>query len=99
MGRVCPGRPQQPDEVQEESEELVHLEMGMRPFSEEILCPKCTFSGVKAEWHVMAIFNHLPTYPCEDWLERGMLTGPVGEHLCRTCSRCGYGWPERTADS
>jgi hypothetical protein len=90
----CNGHPAPDDE-----EELVHLEMGMRPFTEEAHCPKCMFSSVKSEWHVMAIAGHTPRYPCDDWIFRGLLTGSVGEHLCRTCHRCGYGWPEQCADS
>jgi transcriptional regulator with XRE-family HTH domain len=55
-------------------------------FAERAVCPKCASVAVGVAYHVA------PTggYPC---------ASSVGEHLCRVCQRCGYGWCEATADA
>jgi ribosomal protein S27AE len=59
------------------------------PFS-NTQCPKCG-GGVKTTWHECGQGD--PSFPC--------FKGGVhrGEHLCRQCSRCGYGWLEATNDA
>lgn len=81
-------------------EELVHLDMGLRSFSEEPRCPKCFGTGIQTSWHNLIIMNanENEAPPCGRWSIQGLLTGPVGEHLCRVCHTCHYGWPEQTAD-
>lgn len=82
------------------NEELVHLDLGLRGFSEDPVCPKCSSTAIKTTWHETIIINsnQNESPPCGQWAFRGLLTGPVGEHLCRFCHTCNYGWPEQTAD-
>lgn len=80
-------------------DELTHLDMGLRAFSEEPRCPKCDSSAVQTVWHPVVVMMAQPITPCERWVQEALLTGPVGEHLCRTCHTCHYGWPEQTADA
>lgn len=47
-------------------------------------CPKC-----KAGTNVLTIY-HRSWDPCE--------YRPSGEHLCRVCKNCSYGWVEACAD-
>jgi hypothetical protein len=82
-----------------EDRELVHLEMGLRAFSEEPQCSKCGSKVIQTTWHVGLILQAEPSYPCEIWTYAELVTGPISEHLCRVCLTCGYGWPERTADA
>jgi hypothetical protein len=78
---------------------LVHLDLGLRAFSQGAACSKCGLTGFKVTFHVMPVIGNSPAFPCEDWINRGLLTGEIGEHLCRVCTCCGYGWPERTYES
>lgn len=53
-------------------------------------CPKCAGAVVSVAYHAgMAAGS-----PCA-----APGGAALGEHLCRGCQRCGYGWPEATADS
>jgi hypothetical protein len=63
------------------------------PFSDSSAeCPKCRYPIVKITWHSRggALGGH-KGFPCE---HRRL----PGEHICRTCARCGYGFIEATAD-
>lgn len=82
-----------------EGRDLVHLDMGLRLFSEEPFCPKCGGKHFETRWHQFVILQAEPMHPCEAWMFAELLTGAIGEHLCRVCDRCGYGWPEQTADA
>lgn len=60
-------------------------------------CPRCGLPGAMTEWHWAAphapgeMAGRLP--PCAGHDELAVLDG-AGEHLCRVCLNCGYGWPE-----
>jgi hypothetical protein len=81
------------------SDNLEHLEMGLRSFSPEPRCPKCDSSAIQTHWHPAVVMMAVPMEPCERWVQEALLTGQVGEHLCRFCHTCRYGWPEQTADA
>jgi len=60
------------------------------PFDENAKCPKCRSPRV-----ISVVFHRCfkRGFPCyEDDLA-------LGEHLCRVCGRCGYGWCEATAEA
>lgn len=55
-----------------------------------LCCPKCSNAKVKTDYHAHGVLSE----PC------GIRFGwpniqNLGEHLCRTCIRCKYGWPEQ----
>jgi hypothetical protein len=55
-----------------------------------LLCPKCSHDKVRTEYHSHGVLSE----PCGTrfgWPDIQNL----GEHLCRTCGRCRYGWPEQ----
>jgi hypothetical protein len=60
------------------------------PFDEDADCPKCRASGVRVIFHSL----HMKGFPCM----QALATWVLGEHLCRVCPRCGYGWAEAPAD-
>lgn len=82
-------------------EPLVHLEMGLKNFQEEIFCPKCHGDIVRVTLHenILQTIGGEGSHPCAEWLNKGLLTATVTEHLCLRCQRCGYGWPTKTADA
>jgi hypothetical protein len=56
-------------------------------------CPKCGVDGIQTEWHNSSKWvsgrQKVPCCaPCHD------LGRDEGEHLCRGCGDCGYGWAE-----
>jgi predicted nucleic-acid-binding Zn-ribbon protein len=55
----------------------------MEPYSRYHDCPKCGGVSVQTRFHLSGSDCSLggPSYP-------------TGEHLHRTCERCGYNWPE-----
>lgn len=53
-------------------------------------CPKCG-AWLKTKWHPGP---EGPGWPCGRSGPRG-----IGEHLCRTCSVCGWGCVEATEDA
>jgi len=65
-------------------------------------CPKCQVpcaSGTEWHWAAVAL---APKEQQRRWApacgELGLLGTPVeGEHLCRLCTNCGYGWAEACA--
>jgi len=64
-------------------------------------CPKCGAGGVQTEWHgsggVLAprkMGRREP--PCKYEPDLAVFGGE-GEHLCRLCLNCGYGWVEACA--
>lgn len=67
-------------------------------------CPKCR-SYVSTEWHWGGgIFapkkggdGAESSYPCHSISDLSEIG--EGEHLCRVCQNCGYGWVEACADS
>lgn len=56
------------------------------PYSGDTTCPKCGSTIREAIWHPG------PTDECQE-------SGLTGEHMCRPCRHCGYGWAEATADA
>jgi hypothetical protein len=59
-------------------------------------CPKCGQDaqlGTTAEYHACGILNA----PCGAEFEAKDLK-ELGEHVCRLCHYCGYGWAERVND-
>jgi hypothetical protein len=68
-----------------------------------IPCPKCGVSGVLTEWHRAGgclapgkMSGREP--PCNNRDDLAAIGGK-GEHLCRLCVNCGYGWVEACAPS
>jgi transcriptional regulator with XRE-family HTH domain len=60
------------------------------PFSGHAGCPKCAGGTVAVIYHAAPAGG----FPCE------APARPVpGEHLCRACGQCGYGWCEAAADA
>ncbi len=64
-------------------------------------CPKCQVPGAAStEWHWAEVAlpsgeQHGRVLACG---ELGLLGTPAdGEHLCRQCTSCGYGWTEAVA--
>jgi len=66
-------------------------------------CPKCEAGGVLTEWHKAGGMlaqkkvagREAPCRHCRDLAG----FGGEGEHLCRLCANCGYGWVEACAAS
>jgi hypothetical protein len=84
----------------ESPDSLLSVELGLRPFQHETLCPKCSSTGIRAVYHpVILVTVGAGQYPCGEWLLAGTLTDDVTAHLCLRCLRCGYGWPTETADT
>ena len=66
-------------------------------------CPKCGGGGVLTEWHHVGgalapskMAHRKP--PCRHHSDLAKFGGE-GEHLCRLCTNCGYGWVEGCAAS
>lgn len=71
------------------------------------ICPKCAALDAMLD----TAFHRYPrpmvggpergTAPCAELVMRtpSEELEDFGEHLCRKCTRCGYGWVERTADA
>lgn len=55
-----------------------------------LACPKCSGNQVKVEYHSVGV-NSEPCGKTFGWPQ----VQNLGEHLCKTCIRCKYGWPER----
>jgi transcriptional regulator with XRE-family HTH domain len=60
------------------------------PFSEHAECPKCASGTVAVTYHAAPAGG----FPCE-----APARPAPGEHLCRACGQCGYGWCEATAEA
>ena len=67
------------------------------------LCPKCGCSDVLTEWHsaggVLAHDKKMARRepPCKAYPDLAKFDGS-GEHLCRVCAHCRYGWVEACKD-
>jgi hypothetical protein len=85
----------------EQDQELIVLDLGLRDTpGPETPCPKCSAELPRITFHAFVIISMgEEEWPCAAWTREGMLTGPVTEHLCVRCQRCGYGYPAKTADS
>jgi ribosomal protein S27AE len=66
-------------------------------------CPKCGAGGVLTEHHWAGgalgpkkMSRREP--PCKDSDDLAAFGGE-GEHLCRLCANCGYGWVEACTDN
>lgn len=71
---------------------------GLPPYSgPDAPCPRCGRPGAMTEWHWAGPLARQGTAgrqpPCAGRAELVGLRGE-GEHLCRACLYCGYGWPE-----
>jgi DnaJ-class molecular chaperone len=76
--------------------------MGLAAFrsGDGLSCPKCHSSGLQKRYHEMVIMSMGDEmHPCQEWVQKGLLQGQVGEHLCLRCQGCGYGFPMKTADT
>jgi hypothetical protein len=63
-------------------------------------CPKCNMPGIQVSYHEMIILTtDGDPRPCQEWVQKNLLGGTIGEHLCCRCQGCGYGFPMRTADA
>lgn len=64
-------------------------------------CPSCGLPGPMTEWHRAGPLGPADMAgrrpPCADRPDLALPDGQ-GEHLCRTCLNCGYGWAETCAD-
>jgi hypothetical protein len=64
-------------------------------------CPKCQVpyaSGTEWHWATVAFASQVQRGRAPACGELGLLGMPVeGEHLCRLCTNCGYGWAEACA--
>jgi hypothetical protein len=63
-------------------------------------CPRCGVPGAVTEWHWAVPppprdGGRRP--PCAGHVELAVWDGK-GEHLCRVCLNCGYGWSEACTD-
>jgi hypothetical protein len=56
----------------------------------DAICPKCGEGQVPVKWHSYGLST--PGWACANHDPR--LRYPGGEHLCRRCETCGYGWME-----
>src|SRR3981081_2076038 len=60
-------------------------------------CPKCGQHGARTRWHWAggALAPLEPDGSAPACAGPGIVDEAVtGEHLCRSCPVCGYGWPE-----
>lgn len=57
-----------------------------------MMCPKCRGDRVKTEYHPHGVLSG----PCGNRFGWPNVQN-LGEHLCRTCANCSYGWPEAVA--
>lgn len=76
--------------------------MGLLPFmqGEGLRCPKCQMLVTAMIYHERITFSLSgDKTPCQEWVEKNLLGGTIGEHLCVRCQQCQYGFPMRTADA
>lgn len=92
----CPGVPTRWDD----GDPAQPIGFGLRSFMHEAMCPKCASTGVRTVYHPTIILSlgSNGQHPCAAWMQAGILSSSVGQHLCVRCARCGYGWPTKTAD-
>lgn len=57
-----------------------------------IACPKCGNEKVNTQYHPHGVLSE----PCGTRFGWPNIQN-LGEHLCRKCTRCRYGWPEEVA--
>ena len=57
-----------------------------------VACPKCNGDKVRTEYHPHGVLSE----PCGTRFGWPNIQN-LGEHLCRKCARCKYGWPEECA--
>lgn len=60
-------------------------------FGSILSCPKCGGEGFELHYHPAAVME---SHCGQKW--GWPAAQGVPEHVCRTCLRCGYGWPEST---
>jgi hypothetical protein len=64
----------------------------LRPYDATGCCPKCANGVIGTAYHEDSTL-------CETLLIQAKVKhAGLGEHLCRTCDRCGFTWPEATLD-
>ena len=70
-------------------------------------CPKCRIADDETSYRPVSTTYHsdivdaggTPCYELKVQYGRAQMVtqlGLMGEHLCRTCTRCGFGWVEKT---
>jgi hypothetical protein len=64
----------------------------LRPFTPESNCAKCNAEDIVVIWHPGGVAG-APCWPA-DARDRVFT-----EHVCKRCTRCGYGWCEQPADA
>lgn len=55
-------------------------------------CPKCNSEKLKTIYHPAGVLSE----PCGQRFGWPLVQN-LGEHLCRVCGTCKYGWPEEVA--
>jgi len=80
---------------------LTLASMGLMPFmqGEGLRCPKCQALIAAMTYHESIIFSMEEKTPCQEWVEKSLLGGSIGEHLCVRCHKCQYGFPMRCYDA
>ncbi len=70
---------------------VTHTQENLPPFSGlDTSCKKCGEPQAGVTWHST---NRTGTnFPCQH-------ARKTGEHMCRVCSRCGFGWMEQPQDA
>jgi hypothetical protein len=59
------------------------------PFTKNADCPKCGGNSVSVLYH---------SYHAEGFACKSTSLRVLGEHLCRVCKQCGFGWCEAPID-
>lgn len=88
-----------PDEDQEEPQTVDDSPLMPFQADEDRRCPKCRYAGIKTQYHASVTKGEALMTACEELLYYLNPLLSLGEHLCRRCSGCGYGWTEKTADA
>jgi len=62
------------------------------PFDPAGVCGKCGGEMISTTYHPRPVLDMGTLWACA-------AGPPLGEHLCRRCTGCGYAWCEATADT
>lgn len=89
-GEIVPVDHDHPDEPVNPLDIPDHYDLPM--YGSIMMCPKCRHDRVRTTYHAHGILSE----PCGTrfgWPD----VQNLGEHLCRQCTNCSYGWPEAVA--
>jgi hypothetical protein len=71
-------------------------EVTLLPHDPQALCAMCSHDQVTSVFHAAPIMPfHAPGQPCSPFAFTDPM--PFGNHQCRKCENCGYGWLEEPA--